>query len=125
VTDITMHFFNDGPYPACLEYSYIPSGKRRSLQLSQGQHAITRVDQLEPEEIYSLVQVYSVQTEQSGASWNCFPSTGARNSPLVVVIFRLHHANREVVATAYYEDGTDYSETSELVPTSIECPSGL
>jgi hypothetical protein len=120
--DVTVNFFNDGPGPACLEYSYISSGQRRDFQLLRGTHAATRVDSVNPSD--NLVQVYTVQTEGRGASWDGFPVPAPKSS-LATVIFQIRWAGPEVVGTVYYADGTSYSETKQLQPTRIPCPTGL
>jgi hypothetical protein len=122
---VTVLFFNDGPGPACFEYSYIPSGERRSIELLNGVHAATRVDSLSAPETYSLVQVYSVQTEGLGACWDDFPALPAPKSALTTVIFQIRCVGGEVVGSVYYEDGTKHSGTAPLLPISIPCPSGL
>jgi hypothetical protein len=119
MADVTVHFFNDGPGPACLEYSYIPSGQRRSIQLLGGDHTATRVDSLNSTETYSLVQVYTVQTEGLGASWDNFPAPPAPKPSLTTVIFQIRYAGREVIGSVYYADGTSDSGTAPLLPTSI------
>jgi hypothetical protein len=108
--------------PARAEYSYIASGQRRDFQPLRGTHAATREDSLDPSD--NLVQVYTVQTERRGASWDRLPDR-APNSPLTTVIFQIRYAVPEVVATIYYAHGTSYSEAKQLLPSQIPCPSGL
>jgi hypothetical protein len=123
MTEVTVHFFNTSPDAACLEYSYIPSGQRRSIELPAGTHAVSRMDSLNSSETYSLVQVYTVQTKGAGASWDDFPPPPAPKSNLATIIFQIRHDDGEVVATVYYWDGTSYSGTAPLQPTDIPCPS--
>jgi hypothetical protein len=66
MANIVMQFYNDGPYQACLEYSYIPTGQRLNLVLRAGTHAVIRHDVVGSSDPLSLVQVYTVQTEHLG-----------------------------------------------------------
>jgi hypothetical protein len=121
--DIIAQFYNDGPDQACVEYSYLPTGNRISLQLRPGMGATSRLDVLPPG-VYSQVQVYTMQTglPPVGASWQIFPSNPPRNnSELFTVIFQIR--GRDAWATTYYTDGTSANASASLSPTALACPS--
>ena len=58
---ITMDFWRDDHTgPACLEYSYVPEGKRRTIQLRPGQQEAIQDDTVPDELKPSHVQVYTL-----------------------------------------------------------------
>jgi hypothetical protein len=58
---ITMDFWRDDHTgPACLEYSYVPEGKRRIIQLRPGQQEAIQADTVPDDLKPSHVQVYTL-----------------------------------------------------------------
>ena len=58
---ITMDFWRDDfSGPACLEYSYVPEGKRRTIQLRAGQQEAVQIDTVPDDLKASSVQVYTL-----------------------------------------------------------------
>ena len=58
---ITMDFWRDDyTGPACLEYSYVPEGKRRTIQLRPGQQEAIQDDTVPDDLKPSHVQVYTL-----------------------------------------------------------------
>jgi hypothetical protein len=60
---ITMDFWRDDyAGPACPEYSYVPEGKRRTIQLRPGQQEAIQTDIVPDDLKASHVQVYTLTT---------------------------------------------------------------
>jgi hypothetical protein len=119
--DLAMLFLNDGPYPACLEYSWVPEGHRHLIQMGPGQHAATRID-VGSTSNASHVQIYSVASDKFGTSWQ-FP-LGPHYSGLRTAIVHLvnNQGVPEVIGTAYYADGTTVTNRHPLQTPALPCP---
>jgi hypothetical protein len=121
---ITMRFWRDKyEGPGCLEYSWVPEGRRHYINLlpgiQQGSSTDTIDDTLNP----SNVQVYVATNngEVSIEMWQ-FPSVATKTIPIVSALVSLFEGARLIVGTAFYADDTVTSELAKLDPHGRVCP---
>lgn len=105
--------------PACLEYSWVPEGKRRTVKLLPGRKEGTGLEPTSKEA--SHVQVYTLSNNgQVGLERWQFPPGGPHSSRVVGATVGLK--GTEVTGTVYYEDGTTASDKHTLKGPAPKCP---
>jgi hypothetical protein len=101
----------------CIEYSWVPTGQRRSLFLLIGQQQDGRVEELKEA---SKVQVYVLtQGQESLADW-VFPAAGQKE--IVSATIAVREAANVVDAIVFYEDGSHESFSRDLENVPRKCP---
>ena len=111
--------------PACLEYSWVPEGKRHVILLRPGQQEGSRTDQIPDTLKPSHVQVYRLDNnkEVSAEQWQ-FPPGPPHPAPVASASVEVHQLQMEAVGTVYYTDGTIATGKHPLDPMSRPCPEG-
>ena len=125
MAEITMDFWRDDyTGPACMEYSYVPQGERRTLQLPPGQQGIVRKDTVPDDLEPSHVQIY-VLTNNEMASlemWQFPPGppyiTSVTRAQVSIIQERMIAAGMVT-----YSDHTVNSGSAPLEPIPRPCPS--
>jgi hypothetical protein len=122
--DVDVQFYSDENAGACVNYSYLTSGKRLNLQLNfpnPPTHFLARVDQLPPEAT-SQVQIYTMQVGSPaiGATWKTFPAKPP-GSTLTSVIFQVQ-GRRSASITVFFANGTSMTSSMPLLATKLPCP---
>jgi hypothetical protein len=111
--------------PACLEYSWVPQGKRLNILLAPGQQQGNRVDPISAELKPSHVQVYVLTNDvHSTEGWQ-FPPGPPQATPVVSARIQVFEQKMEVLGTVYFADGSTLSQTHTLQKATRKCPSGL
>lgn len=121
---LRMSFWRDNyKGPGCLEYSWIPEGVRRNINLDPGIQEGYSNDTVDDELNPSHVQVY-VATNNDSASiemWQ-FPAGPPKKSPIAsAVVLFFEEANR-IVGVAFYEDGSIGADSAKLDAYGRPCP---
>jgi hypothetical protein len=118
----TMVFFRDDDQGfGCLEYSWVPSGQRRVIQLNPNQSGETRVDSYYGA---SHVQIYSVASGGLGLDkghWQ-FPAGPSHGSPVLAAVVQVFTGRKELIGTVIYADGTTASSSFPLIMPGSPCP---
>lgn len=120
----TMKFWRDKyKGPGCLEYSWVPEGRRRYINLQPGMEQGSSTDIIDDSLEPSNVQVYiaSSNGEVSIEMWH-FPAVARKNSPIVSALVLIFEGAGLIVGTAYYADGTVTSELAKLDRQGRVCP---
>jgi len=123
---ITMDFWRDDfAGPACLEYSYVPEGKRRTIQLRPGQQEAIQTDTVPDDLKASHVQVYTLTNNDavSLAMWQ-FPPGPPHNLPVVGAQVSVLQERLFAGGTVTYSDATVNSGSAVLDPFPRQCPQG-
>jgi hypothetical protein len=111
--------------PACLEYSWVPQGQRRTILLDPTQVFNSQKDSIPDDLKPSQVQVYVLNDAPKGS----LPSAGNRQFPSgpprgVVIAAEVKIQGRKVTGTAYYADGSSSQPGDDyaLDERSSRCP---
>ena len=117
----TMTFSrSDYARQACLEYSWVPQGKRHTILLLPGEKKKSQTDEI-AESKPSRVQIYSLSNnDQAGLKMWQFPPGPPHATPVVRAAVEVN--NKEVVGTVYYQDGSSASDKHQLDVGAIKCP---
>src|SRR5580692_4060470 len=100
--------------PGCLEYSWVPEGRRRVILLEAGQQEGARTDPIAAGLKPSHVQVYSLTNGiHSTEGWQ-FPPGPPHLTPVVSARVEVFESRMEVVGTVYYADGSTATQTQKL-----------
>lgn len=122
---ITMVFWRDKyKGPGCLEYSWIPEGRRHYINLMPGTQQGSSTDTVDDNLNASHVHVYVATNsgEVSIEMWQ-FPSTPPpKGSPIVSAQVLLFEEAKLIVGTAFYADGTIASDVAKLDLNGRPCP---
>lgn len=111
---------DDDDGPACIEYSWVPEGKRRVILLSAQQDEGSRTDPVLDN--VSHVQLYRLASTGRGAdSWQ-FPPGTPRSSPVIYATVEVFHSRGELVGTVHYADGVSRTDTFPLKTSALPCP---
>jgi hypothetical protein len=102
---------------ACLEYSWVPTGRRMTLQLPLGQNVASRVDQVDTD--ITQLQVYSLVDGNLGISnvWYLPP-----NPDKSIAFATIYVSGGEVVGTEQFTDGTSVQDKRLLKSNPLPCP---
>jgi hypothetical protein len=107
----------------CLEYSWVPEGKRRIIILEPGQAQHTQIDTVPDNLKISQVQVYVLNNgELSTATWQ-FPPGPPYAHPVATASVSV--MAKEAVGSVQYTDGTKAEDTRHLDAYPRQCPTGL
>lgn len=121
---ITMTFRrDDSSGPGCLEYSYVPEGKRHLIRLGPGQKEGKSIDSI-PEGLKpSHVQVYRLDNnlKVSTEMWQ-FPPGPPHATPIAEAGVVVEQLRRLALGYVKYEDGSTASDSHPLDPISRPCP---
>src|SRR5690349_21406541 len=121
---ITMDFWRDDYNDrACLEYSYVPEGKRRTLLLKAGQQEAVQTDTI-PEDLKpSHVQVYTLTNngEISLDMWQ-FPPGPPHDLPVVGAQVSVLQERMVAAGAVTYSDATVDSGSAPLDLYPRPCP---
>jgi hypothetical protein len=119
---VTMKFSRDVySGAACLEYSWVPQGKRHTIQLLPGKKEDTQTDSVSADTNPSHVQMYSLSNNQKvGLKMWQFPPGPPRSTPVIRATIEV--TDKEVVGTVYYLDGSSASDKHQLDPAAPKCP---
>jgi hypothetical protein len=122
VAQLTMVFWRDADKePACLEYSWVPEGKRHVIRLTPGLQEDSRTDPIPMDEI-SHVQVYRLTSDAVGIdSWQ-FPPGPPHSAPVIYAAVEVFEKRMEVVGTVHYSDGSSASDRRLLHLHPLRCP---
>ena len=105
---------------ACLEYSWVPQGKRHTIRLLSGEKKKSRTDAIAMSRP-SHVQIYSLSNNnQAGLKMWQFPPGPPHATPVVRATVEVN--DKEVVGTVYYRDGSSASDKHQLDVGAIKCP---
>jgi hypothetical protein len=121
---ITMDFWRDDSVDrACLEYSYVPEGKRRTLLLKPGQQEAIQTDTVPDDLEPSQVQVYTL-TNNGAVSLDMWQFPPGPPHALPVVSAQVSVLQERMVAAGMvtYSDSTVNSGSAPLHPYSRPCP---
>ena len=102
----------------CLEYSWVPEGKRRLIQLNPD--VKEREGDGPTAKDASHVQVYALSNGLYGVKDWQFPSGSPHPSPVVRAIVEVKET--EAVGTVYYQDHSSARDTTALLPMPVKCP---
>jgi hypothetical protein len=117
----TMVFWRDiYDGPACVEYSWVPQGIRRVIQLNPKEDEGARADATNAD--VSHVQVYRLTSNGRGADGWQFPPGPPYTSPVIYAAIELSEQQMEVVGTVHYADGTSKRDTYPLKERAMPCP---
>lgn len=123
---VTMRYWRENPTgPACLEYSWVPEGKRRDILLNPGMREGSSSDSISATLNPSHVQVYVLVNNfnESTEMWQ-FPPGPPYSSPIVSASVEVY-TGLKAVGKVTYADGTTASDTHMLDPVPRKCPTGL
>jgi hypothetical protein len=121
---ITMDFWRDEfTGPACLEYSYVPEGKRRTIQLRPGQQEVIQTDTVPDDLKASQVQVYTLTNNDivSLAMWQ-FPPGPPYILPVIRAQVSVLQERMVAAGMVTYSDETVNSGSAPLDPFPRPCP---
>jgi hypothetical protein len=107
---------------ACLEYSWVPEGRRRTILLEKGQQEGRRSDPISSDLNPSHVQVYSLTNDLYSTSGWQFPPGPPHATPVVRALVQVFEQNMEVVGTVYYADGSIATQKQKLDEQPRKCP---
>ena len=124
MASLKMTFRRDVDHgPACLEYSWVPEGKRRSIHLrpveTYGSQTDTVPDALNP----SHVQVYALNNNRQASTpgWQ-YPIGPPHGTPIQSAVTEVFQSRGEAVGTTYYKDGKSANGTQKLSNQDRPCP---
>ena len=123
---VTMDFWRDDHTgAACLEYSYVPEGKRRTIQLRPGQQEAIQADTVPDDLKPSHVQVYTL-TNNDTVSLDMWQFPPGPPYVLPVIGAQVSVLQKRMVAAGMvtYSDETVNSGSAPLDPFSRPCPQG-
>ena len=123
---ITMDFWRDEyAGPACLEYSYVPEGKRRTILLRAGQQEHIQIDTVPDDLEASHVQVYTLTNNDavSLAMWQ-FPAGAPYILPVKGAQVSVLQERMLAAGMVTYTDETVNSGSAPLDPYPRPCPQG-
>jgi hypothetical protein len=108
---------------ACLEYSWVPEGRRHTILLEPGQQEGRRSDPVSGDEGPSHVQVYVLTNElHSTGGWQ-FPPGPPHPTPVVTALVVVSEENMDAKGTVYYADGSKSEpQPQKLDELPRECP---
>ncbi len=121
---VIMTFWRDNyTGPACLEYSWVPEGKRRNIQLEPGQQKGTNKDEVDDGLDPSHVQVYVATNNEavSIANWQ-FPEGKPGPAPIMTARVEVHQEQLEIIGAVIYEDGSNAKSKATLDKCGRDCP---
>lgn len=124
---ITMDFWRDDYIDgACLEYSYVPEGKRRTLLLKPGQQEAIQTDTVPDDLKPSHLQVYTLTNNGvvSLDMWQ-FPPGPPHVLPVVGAQVSVLQGRMVAAGTVTYADATVDSGSAPLDLYSRPCPQDL
>jgi hypothetical protein len=106
--------------PACLEYSWVPEGKRRMVQLGPGTKEGGGPG---PSSQATHVQVYSMSNNGRGGvkKWQ-FPPGRPHSGNVVGATVEVR--GMEIVGTVYYSNGTTAVDRHQIDPSVHTCVEG-
>ena len=120
---IEMRYWRDVYHEAaCLEYSWVPEGRRRVILLPRGQQEGNRTDPIAGDLNPSHVQVYSLTNGMYSTEGWQFPPGPPHATPVVRAQVEVFEKEMEVVGTVYYADGSTASQTQKLEKVLRKCP---
>jgi hypothetical protein len=103
---------------ACLEYSWVPEGKRRVIQLNLNVKEGAGDGPTAPK--VSHIQVYALSNGLYGLKDWQFPPGPPHPSPVVRAIVKVKET--EAIGTVFYQDRSSATDTKALVPMPVACP---
>lgn len=110
---LTMIFWRDSYNdPGYLEYSWVPEGKRHTIDLGPGEEEESRSDPGPADA--SHVQVYRLTNGRLAIEDWQFPPGPPYKSPVIAAIIQVLEYTMEVVGTVHYADGTNATERRPL-----------
>ena len=121
---ITMTFWRDVyTGPGCLEYSWVPEGKRHTIHLLPGQQEGSETDTIPDDLKPSHVQVYRLNNDDhvSADMWQ-FPPGPPHVLPVAGAKVDVFQARVEVVGVVHYTDGTTAAGADVLDMFPRPCP---
>jgi len=121
---ITMDFWRDNyAGPACLEYSYVPEGKRRTILLRAGQQEAIQTDTVPDDLKASHVQVYTL-TNNGVVSLSMWQFPPGPPYALRVIGAQVSVLQERMLAAGMvtYSDLTVNSGSAPLDPYPRPCP---
>jgi hypothetical protein len=121
---ITMDFWRDDyTGPACLEYSYVPEGKRRTIHLRPGQQEALQTDTVPDDLKASRVQVYTLTNNDvvSLDMWQ-FPPGPPYVLPVIGAQVSVLQERMVAAGVVTYSDATVNSGSAPLDPFPRPCP---
>ena len=113
----------DYSHAGCLEYSWVPQGERRVIQLAPGVRSKTQVDTAPANLNASHVQVYVVVNGNFGAEMGQFPSGPPRPKVLKTALVDVKVPTRAADAVSY-ADGAVVRGFIHLDDRPHKCPTG-
>lgn len=120
---VTINFTRDEYQDAaCLEYSWVPEGKRRVIQLHPGDRTGTQTDSVADDLHPSHVQVYTLNSNNRvGLTMWQFPTIpGPEIGKAFVNVIQ---ARLEAIGEVQYDDGTLGPPSSMTLYTGqVQCP---
>ncbi len=105
----------------CLEYSWVPEGKRRVITLNPD--IKEGVGEGPTSNEASHVQVYALTNGLYGLKEWQFPKGSPTSSQVVSAMVELKEL--EAIGTVFYADGSSATDKRGLQPVHIKCPSAL
>jgi len=122
---LTMTFRrSDYTQRGCLEYSWVPEGKRRVIVLNPGTPQHVQTDTLPDDVVATHVQVYVLNNGRAGTvNWQ-FPPGPPRPGLIVDALVDVY-APAKARGTVYYAGGATVSDDRPLGESTQKCPSGL
>lgn len=124
MAEITMDFWRDDyADAACLEYSYVPEGKRRAILLKAGQQEAIRTDVVPDDLKPTHVQVYALTNNGmvSLDMWQ-FPPGSPYGLPVEGAQVSVLQKRMVAAGMVTYTDSTVNSGSAPLHPYSRPCP---
>ncbi len=104
---------------ACLEYSWVPTGRRMQLQLPHGQHVASRVDQVDTD--IAELQVYSLVDGNLGIT-SIWYLPSLPSPPRSIAFATIYVSRGQVVGTEQFTDGTIVQDRRLLQRDPLPCP---
>jgi len=110
---LTMIFWRDRyDEPGYLEYSWVPEGKRRTIDLAPGEQEGSRSDPGPTDA--SHVQVYRLSNGRLAIQDWQFPPGPPYKSPVIAAIVQVIERTMEAVGIVHYADGTNATDRRPL-----------
>ena len=122
--EITMKLWRDVYNgPASMQYSWVPEGKRRMIQLSAGQQTDIRTDTVDDDLDASHVQIYCLDNDGavSTAIWQ-FPLGPPNPWRLTGATVEIFEDTGEVLGTAEFLGHDPLSDKHQLENVPRKCP---
>ena len=112
--DLTMILWRDVyNEPGFVEYSWVPQGMRRDIDLAPDQQEGSRADPGPGNA--SHVQIYRLTNGRWAVQNWQFPPGPPYKAPVIAAIIQVLERRKEVVGTVHYADGTSAKDTYKLV----------